>query len=254
MLKLKALVIFAFSALLFQSNVSAQENSGNSPEMVVEDIDEIIVEGKADWAGHKGMDAFFNGDFETAEIIFEKEFISLKRADNGRYNAAVDAALSISRANNTAQAISNSPSAAASGQGNLVPTLNQSRVNSGLAGNASGKRKKGRNILNDGILSYQDFALTKYMAGLTELQLEKYDEAKKSFKTSLHHDGGNVDARMRLGLLYLMEDNYDKAADQLEKLDRRRVKCKKTRCDEYGEILEAASTLATEITKKIQNK
>jgi len=254
MRRLGSVIIFSVAAFIYSISLSAQQSPEDTEPTQTNSIDEIFVDDKAGWAGHKGMDAFFNGDFETAEIIFEKEYISLKRAENGRYNAAVDAALSINRAGVIAQGSSNAASAAIGGQGNLGSSVNQALVNSNISGSFSNRRKKGRNILNDGILTEKDFALTKYMSGLSELKLGKYKEAKKSLKTSLHFYKGNSDARMRLGLLYLKEGNYEKAADHLEKLERSRSKCKKRGCEEYDEILEAASILATEITKKIHHK
>jgi len=57
---------------------------------------------------------------------------------------------------------------------------------------------------------------------------------------------------MRLGLLYVIEGDIEKSADQLEALENIRVKCKKkSNCAEYDEILEAASTLATSISNAI---
>lgn len=244
------LLLSAFSCL--EANAQDKTQSQSEPAQLEDTaLDTIIVTGTANWAGHKGMDAFIAGDFKTAEIIFEREFISLKRAENGRYNAAVDNALSINRASNTAQATSNATASNGAGGPSLSNNLAASSAN--ISGNASSNRKTGRNILNDGVLSPQDFAFTKYMSGLSEIKLGKYQEAKKSLKTSLFHMSDNPDGRMRLGLIYLMEDDFDKAAKQLEKLEKRRVKCKKVDCDEYAEILESASILATQISNKIRN-
>jgi len=251
MRSLGTLIVVSAVSLFHGASIYAQDYAPSPSETNDSLIDTITVTGKANWAGHDGMDAFLAGDFETAEVIFEREFISLKRADNGRYNAAVDAALSISRSNNLSQATTNSTSI--TGGNNAVGVAaNQSTTNPNLAGNSSNKRKKGRNILNDGILSPQDFAFTKYMSGLSEVKLGKYEEAKKSFKTSLFHDSGNADGHMRLGLLYLLDGDIEKSAEQLEKLEKQRVKCKKTDCDEYNEILTSASVLAGQITKEIR--
>ena len=106
--------------------------------------------------------------------------------------------------------------------------------------------------MNDGKVTYRDFAFTKYMAALSELQLGKYDEAKKSLKSSLFYDGGNYDARMRLGLLYLVDGKISKSADQLEALEKLRTKCKKKDCLEYSEIVASAGTLANSLTDEIR--
>ena len=59
---------------------------------------------------------------------------------------------------------------------------------------------------------------------------------------------------MRLGLLYIVEGNIQKSADQLEAIEKIRVKCKKQKkCTEYDQVVEAASTLAKSITNAINN-
>lgn len=246
-----SLLTLTILAYLCPANIAAQNIIGTEQDQAVTTFDEVVVEGRANWTGHEGMSAFLSGDFAKAELIFEREFISLKRAENGRYNAANDAALSLSRSTNTSQGLNNSTAAASNGLGAVSPSGNLTSVNSTPNANTAGNSKIGRNILNDGKLTYQDFALTKYMSGLSEIKLGKYEEAKKSLESSLHHDKGNADARMRVGLLYLLENNYDRAADHLEALETQRVKCKRISCDEYDEIMEAASTLASEITRKI---
>lgn len=197
------------------------------------------------------MDAFWSGDFEKAEFEFEKEFKSLRRAESARYNAAVSAQLGYERAEATALAGVGGGGSGGPGGGPPPDATANFTPDAGVSGNFSSRRVTGRNILNDGILTDQDFALTKYMAGLSELQLGKYEEAKSSFKRSIDYDGGNHDARMRLGLLYIVERNYDKAADQLEAIEKLRARCEKKECDTYDEILESAKILATSLTNAV---
>lgn len=246
---LKKLMTYLVSGLLLSSFLPAyaQDNSEQSSD----EIDEIIVEGIEGWGGHEGMNAFLTGDFVTAEIEFERDFISLKRADNARYNAASEAGVaSDTAAFNSPTFNSNTQS---SSGGTSAPTFSGSNnFNVAQTGSFSTQGKREKNILNDGILSHHDFALTKYMSGLSEIQLGKYEEAKKSLKTSLSFLGSNHDARMRLGLIYLSENNFDKAATQLEKIDKIRVKCRKRNCEDYDEIVESATTLASNITNKIK--
>ena len=254
LIKRSAIPALLFTGLWAGPLAIAQEDTTPSEKPPSVILEEIVVQGQKSWEGHDGMDAFLAGDYEKAEIEFEQEFKSLKRGRNALYNAAVDASNGIDRANNTAGSFqSGTQAAAASGGGSAqVQTNTPSSVNSGSNANYNSKRAKGRNILNDGKVTDKDFALTKYMAGLSELQQRKYAEAKKSLKTSVHYDRGNHDARMRLGLLYIVEGDIDKSADQLEALDKQRAKCKKKNCEEYDEIVESASTLATSITNAIK--
>lgn len=246
---LRTIIASFLFAIICQANANAQETTTITNPTKTEPLDEVIVESRLGWIGHKGMEAFMAGDFEAAEIIFEKEFIVLRRSNNGLYNSAVDASLSISRANLTNQSF-NATSPNLNGQNSLS---NSSSAEANLAGNSTRRRKVGKNLLNDNVLTDQDFAFTKYMSGLSELKLGKYDEAEKSLEASLHYDKGNTDARMRIGLLHLRKNNIKKAAHHLEKLEKRRVKCKKIDCDDYQEILNSASTLAVQISKKIHD-
>jgi len=161
--------------------------------------------------------------------------------------------LGIERANNIGASIGAQTQITRSGSSTASIQNNSAGTNtSSLGRNFNGKRAIGKNLLNDGKITDMDFAFTKYMSGLSELQLGKYVEAKKSLKSAVFYNRENFDARMRLGLLYLIEGDIEKSADQLEALENIRVKCKKkSNCAEYDEILEAASTLATSISNAI---
>lgn len=241
-------------SVLILAAIPANAQSPEESESKSETIDEIIVRGTTAWEGHDGMDAFRAGDFEKAEIEFEKEFKTLKRAESARYNSAVSASLGIDRAEATGQAGVGGLGSGGPGGGPPVDAGNVSAPDLGVSGNFSNRRSKGKNLLNDGKVTEKDFAFTKYMSGLSEIKLGKYEEAKASLKTSVKFDKKNYDARMRLGLLYVLENDFDKAADQLEALEKIRVKCKAKSCEEYEEILGSAKTLAKGITDKIQTQ
>jgi len=248
---------YCLAAIIALSSFSlsvAQEAEPNTPQEVEEYIDEIIVEGMRSWEGHDGMDAFSAGDYETAEIEFEQEFKSLRRRDSARENAALSADIGFDRAQSIGDASVGGQSSGGPGGSSAAFSQTGGTPDLGIEGGFSSKRSKGRNILNDGNLNYEDFAFTKYMSGLSELQLGKYEEAKDSFKRSLSFNGRNYDARMRLGLLHIVQRNLDKAADQLEALEKLRIKCEKKSCNDYQEILESSKILANSITKAIQSQ
>lgn len=241
---MKRLRIIACSIAIFaiySSQIFAQDSSSSAAK----DIDEIIVEGQSNWAGHKGMNAFNRGDFATAEIEFEREFKSLKRQLSGLKNSVVAAQNNEFRAEiDTFNTSGASAAGASSGSQGSSPTSTT------MGGQFKSKRDQGRNILNDGVVSDIDFALTKYMSGLSEIKLGKIAEAKSSLKTAIHYDGGNHDARMRLGLIYVQESKMKKAGKQLKALNKIRKKCKAKSCDDYELIKKSVVTLATAI---IQN-
>jgi len=237
------------SEVLTRDNISTESKNETD-----EYIDEIIVEGIRSWEGHDGMDAFRAGDFETAEIEFEQEFKSLRRRENAREAAAFSAEIGADRFQDINNAAVGGQSFGGPGGGG--GTVSQLPGTPDLAVDArfSGKRAKGKNLLNDGVVNYEDFAFTKYMSGLSELQLGKYDQAKDSFKKSVSFYGKNYDARMRLGLLYVVQRDIDKAADQLEALDKLRIRCQKKSCEDYQDILDSSKTLASAITKAISTQ
>lgn len=215
--------------------------------------DEVIVHARRAWDGHKGMQAFWDGDYETAEFEFEKEFKRLKRRENGLYNMSQDTALGLERNAQISQATQSFGGGSAATA--RIQSFRSEAANMSSASNFRSSKIKGRNILNDGKDTSLDFGFTKYMAGLSEIQLGKYKEAKSSFKTAIHFDKDNFDARMRLGLLYLTENDIDKAVKQLEKIEKIWVKCQKKKCADKTEIGDAALTLANGIsrTAKSQN-
>lgn len=244
-----SLSIAFFSA--FAIAVSAQDST-SSESASGEPVDEIIVRGTTVWESHEGLDAFKKGDFEKAEIEFEKEFKSLKRAQSSRENAAIAADIGFDRAQDIGQASVGGGGSGGPGGGPPPQASNVTVPDLGVNGNFSSRRSQGQTVLNDGRVTQEDFAFSKYMSGLSEIKLGKYAEAKKSLKSSLNFDKGNYDARMRLGLLYVLENDFDKAADQLEALEKQRAKCETKNCDEYDNILTSAKTLAKGITDKLK--
>lgn len=235
---------------------SAQHTSSEDSKEAPINTDEIISNGTRAGSNHPGMNAFFDGDFTTAEIEFEREFLSLKRGKSARENAAFEAVNNGLRAQNLSSATNSSaPSTGPSGGGAPSPSINSGGSQSSGPNITGGSRKNktGRGILTDGKVTDDDFSFSKYMAGLSELQLGKYEEAEKSFKTALLYNSKNYDARLRLGLLHLKNERYGDAAKQLEKLNKMRLKCIKVSCEDRKFITDAAVELATVITNTAKN-
>jgi len=73
------------------------------------------------------------------------------------------------------------------------------------------------------------------MIGLSQIQLNKYDDAKISFIRAIRLNKKLYDARTRLGLIYLSEANFDEARYQLIKLNDARMRCKH-KCRDSAQI------------------
>lgn len=245
---------FAQTAETAATNPGASQANDESPQAETPIEDEIIVSGTFKTGQHEGMDAFFRGDFDTAEIEFEREFKGLKRFESARENAAEDALLSADRALAQADA-GNNVSASANSRGGGTPSQSSSSAaaaNSGVTSNFGSRRSEGSTVLTDGKVTYEDFGFTRYMSGLSEIKLGKFEEAKISLKQSLRYDESNYDARMRMGLLNVMDDDFEAAAKQLEKLDKQRRRCERLTCDDLDALRNATVVLAKQITKAVE--
>lgn len=257
--KLAFAVSFIACVISSDSTAYAQTTDDEPADGMIQEsetiVDEVIVDGKRTGSSHKGLDAFYRGDYVTAEIEFEREFKSLRRGRSALDNAAFSADIAADNAAAIGQVGAASPGGSNNGNasGGFGNTSNGLSSSASLSTTFLNRRSENRTVLDDGKITFDDFAMTRYMAGLSEIKLGKYDEALTSMKSSLTYDKGNYDARMRLGMLYLMQRDYDRAADQLETLDKMRRRCDKIACDEQQAIRDAAFTLAQEITKSIES-
>ena len=235
--------------LLISSSALAQTPPASDAIDDVPEVDEIIAYGKQGGKVHNGLKSFFDGDFEQAEIQFEREFKSLKRGESAKENFGIDSDLAFDRATNSADATGFTAGSGSIGGGvSIAPSTGGAVTSSTSSGSVKNSRATGRGVLTDGIVTYEDFAFSKYMSGLSEIQLGKYDEAKKSFKQSLRYYDKNYDARMRLGLISIKENDFKDAAKQLEKLDKMRKKCEKRKCSDASAIRKSTVELANAIT------
>lgn len=250
-------ILLASALSLFGSSLVFSQVEAPPPQTETDPEEDVVTAtGTLATGNHAGMDAFFKGDFETAEIEFEQEFKSLRRFRSAQENAAFDADVSFDRAAAVSDSGTNAGSAAntrnGAGGAQGAPSGSGLTNSNALSTNFVNRRSEGTSVLTDGKVTFEDFAFTRYMSGLSEIKLGKYTEAKDSLKTSLHWDKGNYDARMRLGMIYLMERDYDRAADELEALDKMRKRCVKSECDEMEPLRDATVTLATELTRAIE--
>lgn len=245
-----ALAVLVSTQAVAQDSIKEESSTPPAASSEYKYVDEVVATGQQTPSNHPGMRAFFDGDFVAAEISFEREFLKLKRGITARENAAFEATNGQIRSENLAGATGATPTSANSTASlNAASPQTSSSFTPSATGGLKNKDASGKGILTDGKINDDDFSFSKYMAGLSELQLEKFDEAEKSFKSALFYDSKNYDARLRLGLLHLRNREYEKAANQLEKIDKLRRKCIKASCDDRKFITDAAVELANEITK-----
>ena len=193
--------------------------------------DEIIVQGTKR-GGDPAMDAFFAGDFETAEIEFEKNFLIIKRE-----RTDIERASEFADTRELADIGSTTVSGGGQG-GGIVDggTDLSSVVPNSIAG--SRPRSDDPNVVYSG----RDLGFQKYMAGLSELQQGKVVEAEKSFKSAVALNKTLYDGRMRLGLIRLGRGDREGAKKQLGILNGQANKCGDD-CERREELMESRALL-----------
>lgn len=192
-----------------------------------EPFDEIIVEGQIQ-GGDDAMSAFLAGDYETAEIEFEKNYDRI-RFGRGRLENSLHSLSSQARSNQA----SGLGEVGSNGQGAAVQTPD-SAIRSSIIGTGSNTDSE--------LYSGDDLGFQLYMAGLSELQLGKLDEAEDSFERALKRNGRLYDARMRLALLRLQNGDTEYARDQYAVIAKAKSRCGK-HCRRLEEITIAEETL-----------
>jgi tetratricopeptide (TPR) repeat protein len=199
-------------------------------------VDEIIVTGKVR-GGDPAMSAFLNGDFETAEIEFNKNLKNLIRVGNLSENSFLQ-----SQTDQLSAELRNGPPSVGPSGGSQPAQVTPQSVN--LTGFQQARPKPSEEVLVSGA----DKGFQLYMMGLSQIQLGKYEDAKTSFKRAIRLNKTLYDARTRLGLIYLSESNFDASREQLIALNKIRMACKQ-RCKRKEKIETATLTLAKEMAK-----
>ena len=204
--------------------VSAQEAgapAGSGAQAVTEEDYEVIVEGiRRD----RAMDAFLRGDFVTAEVEFQNNWRCIWR--NERLFEA-----SVRHAASDAISASLSPSGAG-GFGDVnTPKIHNVPLRA--------------DEIADRTCHSAEWQL--YMVGLSQIQLGKFAEAKKSLYRAarLSKEDLLFDAHYRIGLLELLDGDIERAARRLTYLTRLQRSCKNrgTRCEIHADLDEATAYL-----------
>ena len=201
--------------------------------------DEIIVEGQRRGAD-AAMDAFLSGDYLRAEAEFERNYARLRRGDFLR-RAAIDQGARDALSGLVAQ-----------GPGEVGGTNGATAraTDSNLQGGSLNFTPRRLNPDDpEAISSGTDLGFQLYMAGLSEIQLRKYAEARKSLDRALELNPDLYDARLKLGLLDWQAGNRDGAVRQLARLERDLERCI-GRCAKDRDLIEAALTPLRDALRK----
>ena len=199
--------------------------------------DEIIVQGTKR-GGDRAMDAFFAGDFETAEIEFERNFKIIKR---GRTD--IERASEFAATREIADVGSTNVTAGGreGGAGVRGGTDLSGVVPNSVRGSRGGRDE---NV----VFSGRDLGFQKYMAGLSELQQGKVVEAEEGFESAVALNRTLYDGRMRLGLIRLGRGDREGAVKQLGILNGQANRCGED-CERRDELMESRALLEQLIEK-----
>lgn len=176
------------------------------------------------------MSAFLAGDYETAEIEFDKNAFCALRVErnfrSGLESARDDSIRSDLSGNiNTAPQPTGGPNAGARIGAGLGSTVPETRIN-GINSSDFQTSNKRRTCENRGF--------QVYMKGISQLELGKIAEAKKTLiqATKIHRT--LYDAHFKISLLEYQDGNLKDAKKELKKLRKIAARCK--RCQAKPEI------------------
>jgi len=187
--------------------------------------DEVVAIGTA--RRDPAMSAYLSGDFETAEIEFERNAFCALRAERN-FRSGVEAAQSsairsesFSDADTGPQPTGGQGGASVQLQPTAAPTIS---LNSSDFEKSESSTKR----------NCEDRGFQYYMAGLSQIKLGKFEDAKASLYRAVALRKSIYDAHFRLALLEYQDGNIKKALKQYKRLQRLQAKCRK--CEFETEI------------------
>ncbi|MEP3653799.1 MAG: tetratricopeptide repeat protein [Litorimonas sp.] len=188
--------------------------------------DEVIATARKQ--SDPAMSAFLSGDYETAEIEFDKNAFCALRVERN-FRAGLDTAQQNSIRSDVA-GDSIAPPQPSGGQGGVVIIPSSPTVSSVNTINSSNFRKPGSETKR----TCEDRGFQVYMKGLSQLELGKTAEAKKTLSQATKIHRTLYDAHFKLSLLEYQEGNLEEAQKELKKLRKIADRCK--RCAAKPEI------------------
>jgi TolA-binding protein len=199
----------------------AMPPNGSSAAANEEEQQVVLVEA---WRRNVAMDAFMRGDFATAEVEFKKNIRCIRRDELQLQYSFTQGLLEMSRA--------------APGYGNAPHVRSLPLRPDELAERTCHSKE-----------------WQYYMIGLSQVQLGRFADAKKSFATvaSMGKEDALFDAHYRLGLLELLDGDVNGADRQLTKLTKLNASCaRRVRCEVGADLAEATAYLGRAVNNARQ--
>ena len=190
----------------------AQQAAAASTAVQGEEQQVVVVEA---WRRDRALDAFLRGDFATAEVEFQKNVRCIRRSELQLEYSLRQASIEMYRASS----LMNAPNIR-----NLPQRPEEIRERTCFA---------------------KEWQL--YMIGLSQIQLGRFADAKKSLRTvtRLSKEDLLFDAHYRVGLLELLDGDVESADRRLAHLISMNRSCQARRRCEVGADLEAATAYLT---------
>jgi len=220
-----ALLVCIAATLTIAMSASAQEASTE---------DEVIAYGTKQ--NDPAMSAFLAGDYETAEIEFDKNAFCALRIERNFIAGLESARTESIRADVAGDAAATAQPTGGVGGGGTVPTAQSPTATTTV--NSSNLKKKKENKRR----TCEDRGYQVYMKGMSQLQLGKRAETQKTLTKATKIKRTLFDAHFRLGLMAYQDGELEKAQKQLKALERIAKRCKS--CNAKDEIQTQLSYLS----------
>jgi len=202
-------------------------------------LDTVVVTGSQN---DNAMAAFRAGDFKTAEVEFLDNATCALRRERNRLAGIESIQTSQTRADIAGSAASSAVSTDANGGVSLDGSSAAQSLNSVSNSSAyNAETRKDR--------SCENRAFQMYMAGLSQIQLGKTDEALTNFKRSTTLSKTLYDAHYKIGLIMLLQGDQKEAEKQLTKVEGILARC--LRCDARQEIIDRKEHLAKALSGEV---
>ncbi len=221
-----------FSGPLFAKNQDDSEVNTND-----EDIENITVTARA---GDAAMQAFNAGNFELAEIKFKENERCALRVERNR-QAFVEGVRE--------SQISQEVNGGGVNTGSSMTDSNAARVEGNSSMNAiAAKTQKSEDKIRENTCENRAFQI--YMAGMSQLQLGRADDAEASFERAISLSQIQYDAHYRLGLMKLLRQDRSGAEAHLDALNNILKRCYD--CEARDEIVRISDFLQKAVDGKIK--
>ena len=221
-----------FSGPLFAAVQDDPQTNNND-----EDIENITVTARA---GDAAMQAFNAGNFELAEIKFKENERCALRVERNR-QAFIEGVRE--------SQISQEVNGGGVNTGTSMTDSNAARVEGNSSMNAiAAKTQKAEDKVRENTCENRAFQI--YMAGMSQLQLGRAEDAEASFERAVALSQIQYDAHYRLALMKLLRQDKSGAEGHLEAINSILKRC--YNCDAREEIVRISDFLQKAVDGKIK--